>query len=178
MSLFHFFSSAIRLRPQSSERVGMRKASKGFTLVEVMVVLAILAILLGIGMPGYRTLIAQQRVKTTATDLHSALAFARSEAIKRNRMVTLSPSVDGWSAGWAIASPEAGQPALLNHIQVSGVVIVGPADVAFSASGRRPSGAVDVVFVVSSEGNDGDKVSCVTLAIDGRAKSGKEECAP
>jgi type IV fimbrial biogenesis protein FimT len=155
----------------------MRKASKGFTLVEVMVVLAILAILLGIGMPGYRTLIAQQRVKTTATDLHSALALARSEAIKRNRMVTLSPSVDGWSAGWAIASPEAGQPALLNHIQVSGVVIVGPADVAFSASGRRPSGAVDVVFVVSSA-DDGDKVSCVTLAIDGRAKSGKEECAP
>lgn len=153
--------------------------SKGFTLVELMIAIAILAILLGIGLPAYRDLIAQQRVRTTIMDLHSALALTRSEAIKRNRTVTLTPKDGDWSNGWSIANPLAGQPAILDHSQTGGVVIEGgPDSISFNASGRPPVGAAGIDFSVSSTGNSDDKVRHLCVQSDGRADSQSEECEP
>lgn len=153
--------------------------SKGFTLVELMIAIAILAILFGIGLPAYRDLIAQQRVRTTVMDLHSALALTRSEAIKRNRTVTLTPKDGDWSNGWSIANPLAGQPAILDHSQAGGVVIAGgPASISFNASGRPPAGVAGIDFSVSSTGNDDNKVRHLCVQSDGRADSQSEECWP
>ncbi|WP_280355740.1 GspH/FimT family pseudopilin [Pseudomonas sp. BN414] len=151
------------------------RAEKGFTLVELMVALMVLAILIGVAVPSYQNIIASQRLRAAVSDLHSALVFARSEAIKRNRSIALSPSHDDWGLGWRIPSPVAGQDDILVHGQISGISIESSQDqVEFSASGRVTD---SVEFEVSVSVNaDEHKTSCLMLGLDGRASSTSGEC--
>ena len=81
-------------------------SQRGFTLVELMITLVLMAILLSLGLPSFSTFIVSQRAKGAAFDLESSIYMARSEAIKRGRTVTLAkadaaPSGD-WSQGWTV----------------------------------------------------------------------------
>lgn len=146
--------------------------SRGFTLVELMVALALLAILASVAVPYYGDIIADQRNRAAANDLHSALVLARSEAVKRNTQVTLTP-MPTWSEGWRIASPVAGQPDLLSHAQPSGITIdSAAASVVFGATGRS---AAAVEFELTS-GANANSVRCLNLGIDGRAGVEKGGC--
>jgi type IV fimbrial biogenesis protein FimT len=61
--------------------------ARGFTLIEMVVVVAILGILVGLGASSYSAWIANSRIRTAAETLASGLSAARNEAIKRNRLV-------------------------------------------------------------------------------------------
>jgi type IV fimbrial biogenesis protein FimT len=62
----------------------MLKFSRGFTLIELMVGLAILAIVISVGMPNLSQWVGNMKIRTTAEALQSGLALARTEALKRN----------------------------------------------------------------------------------------------
>lgn len=85
----------------------MRNGS-GFTLVELLVTVAVAAILLMVAVPGFQSLIRGNQATTEANALHTALLFARSEALKRRGSVTLCRSADGascggnWADGWIV----------------------------------------------------------------------------
>ncbi len=64
--------------------------SAGFTLIELMVTIAVLAIIVGIAAPNISTQLANQRVKATANTLANALKEAKTESIIRRQTVTLS----------------------------------------------------------------------------------------
>ena len=66
----------------------------GFTLIELMVTLVVVAVLVTIGAPAFTTFIANQRLSTQANDLISDLVFARSEAVKRSSAVTICKTAD------------------------------------------------------------------------------------
>jgi type IV fimbrial biogenesis protein FimT len=83
----------------------------GFTLVEVLVVLAIVAILAGLAMPGFGRTLERYRLRDAEESLRSALYAARSEAIRRGGRVTLRRASGGgctpasdqdWSCGWTL----------------------------------------------------------------------------
>lgn len=78
--------------------------SRAYTLIELMTVLAISAILLGVGVPGFRAIIHQQQISTVAGEVLAAVHLARSEAIKRGARVDLLPVGDGtdWAKGWIV----------------------------------------------------------------------------
>jgi type IV fimbrial biogenesis protein FimT len=89
--------------------------SRGFTLVEVMMTLAIGAIVLTIGVPSFQTYISNTRKTTAINDLRVALSLARSTAITRRQRTTVCKSNDGltcandddasnWSQGWMVFS--------------------------------------------------------------------------
>ena len=64
------------------------KPNAGFTLVEMMISVAILAILLGIGMPSFQRFIENTKIRTTADSLQAGLNLARTEALRRNARVS------------------------------------------------------------------------------------------
>lgn len=67
----------------------------GFTLVELMVTVAVLAILLAIATPSFTSIINGNRLASGANEIVGSLQLARSEAVKRNRSVALCRSTDG-----------------------------------------------------------------------------------
>lgn len=87
---------------------------RGFTLVELLVVLAVGSILLAIAIPGYAFLVNAGRLATVTNDLVTVLHLARSEAVKRSARVTVcktgstlaaTPACDAtadWHEGWLV----------------------------------------------------------------------------
>jgi type IV fimbrial biogenesis protein FimT len=81
--------------------------TRGFTLMEALVVLSIVAIVVAIGAPNLSFLIGTMNARSASFDLVADLALARSEAIKRNRPATVAPLVAGnWSQGWRITTTD------------------------------------------------------------------------
>jgi type IV fimbrial biogenesis protein FimT len=75
----------------------------GFTLVELMVTVARAAILMATAVPAYDGFITNQRVKTASYELYISLLHARSDALKRNRDVFITPN-GTWANGWIVAT--------------------------------------------------------------------------
>ncbi|WP_415845604.1 GspH/FimT family pseudopilin [Stutzerimonas zhaodongensis] len=73
-----------------------RSDMQGFTLIEAMIVLVLLAIVAGMAMPNLARLVALNHVETQAHTLHSLLQFARSEAVVHRTSITLSNAASGW----------------------------------------------------------------------------------
>lgn len=95
----------------------MSNREKGFTLLELMVALTVLAILLGIGVPSFNAFIESSRLRTAVHDLNTAVLTARSEAVSRrqdaiacraNATNTACEFGSDWSQGWIVAYQDAG----------------------------------------------------------------------
>jgi type IV fimbrial biogenesis protein FimT len=110
-----------------SLQVTMRRprTQAGFTLVELLAVLAIAAILLAAGAPGLRDLIRVQQLKAASGDLFAAIGLARAQALARGEVVTMLPKGAGgadWTRGWTVfidrdgdRHPGAGDTLLAEH---------------------------------------------------------------
>jgi len=87
----------------------MRPDPRGFTLVEVLVVLAIAAVTLGLAVPALGEAVVRHRLRAATGAFLDTLDRARARAVWRNREVTVCASEDGrhclptsdWSRGWA-----------------------------------------------------------------------------
>jgi type IV fimbrial biogenesis protein FimT len=88
------------------------KGQTGFSVTELMVVVAIVALLLGIGVPSYRNVTNSYRMSAEVNGLLGDLQYARSEAIKAGQTVTTCVSTNGtactggtaWATGWIVFS--------------------------------------------------------------------------
>lgn len=118
---------------------------RGFTLVELLTVVVLLVVFAMLAVPSFSELIASQRVQMAAMDLFTSLLRARSEAIKQNTDVMLSPA-GTWDAGWAVM---AGGTSIDTHAATSNVSITDPGAVTYRNSGRL-AGLTQPKFSISA----------------------------
>ena len=74
----------------------MNRFTKGFSLIELLIVVSIVGILASVALPSYSLQIKQDRLVSNLNQLHSIYKFARSEAVKREQDITLAVSRDKW----------------------------------------------------------------------------------
>lgn len=77
-------------------------SDRGVTLIESMIVVAILGILLATAVPRFGRLLSAHRASTAINDLMQGFALARSEALHRGRRVYIAPLGGHWHDGWAV----------------------------------------------------------------------------
>jgi len=84
------------------------KVPRGFTLLELLTTMTVIAVLLTVGVPSFLDVVRNNRAATNANDLVSALSIARSEAIRRGARIGVCRSSDGatctgtWADGWIV----------------------------------------------------------------------------
>lgn len=158
------------------------RSQRGFSLIELMVTLVLLAILLAAAIPSFGNWIANSRVRSVAEELQNGLRSAQTEAVRRNRQVVFgltnetpalgaTPAADG--ANWFVrALPVvAGEPTTDFYLgggnfgQRAGVAVTGPALVCFNSVGRQVANAATglgancapadpIIYNVSRTGSD------------------------
>lgn len=161
------------------------RGPRGFTLIEVMIAIALVGLLLLAGMPTFATMISNLRVRSVSDSVLSGIQFARTEALKRNQNVTfrLDP-LTGVGGGWQVLLPADNTVLQSKSATEGGTVLVAlgteDTEVVFNNLGRRnfPNPATPVLDVdVSNPGVGsceaaGGSVRClrITVTIGGEAR--------
>lgn len=139
----------------------------GFTMIELMMVIAIVAVLAAVTAPAMRDFVDSQVIKTPASDLYSSLVLARSEAIKRNGPVDVEPLTTDWGQGWQV-KVQAGGLVLRDQQAYPRVTVAASlaGKVTYGSNGRLATSAA--TFRVMASGNTSIKMRCVSVDASGR----------
>ncbi|MBI4291466.1 MAG: GspH/FimT family pseudopilin [Betaproteobacteria bacterium] len=121
--------------------------SRGFTIVELMIVIVILAILSSVAAPAFREMIVASRVRSAASDLYESVLLARSEAIKRNAAIDIVPGAGGWAAGWSV-QVQSDSTVMSTHEALTGVTVSSNAsgNLSFKLDGRVSTNVRQIVL--------------------------------
>jgi type IV fimbrial biogenesis protein FimT len=147
-------------------------------VVEALTVVAVIAVLAAIALPSLANVLASQRLRAAGTDLMSSLLLARSEAIKRNAQVEVTPRNAGdWKSGWRVATVVTDEQ--VDRKEALGVrvdVSVAPASIVYERNGRLGvAGFVQVEFR-DSENHAGVQARCVMIDPSGLPRLQIGEC--
>lgn len=179
--------------------MNLRITKKGFTVIDLMMTLAVAAVLLALAIPSFNTLALNKRITAQTNEFLSSLALARSEALKRVSPVTVCRSANGttcansggWEQGWIVFNDKdkdaqvdstgnaaTNEPILKYVTTLPGSnTLRGSTNVAsyisFVSSGstQLTSGAAQLgTLVLCDERGAGDHARIVSLSITGRSR--------
>jgi type IV fimbrial biogenesis protein FimT len=155
-------------------RHGRTARPRGFTLIEMMVTIALVAIFSSLAAPSFREMIAARRAKAAVSAVGGALWLARSEAIKRNTPVGFSlPSLDApWdvTAGTTVLHTEQALPAVSLSYKVPSD---GAGSFQFNEYGRLALGGGSVIEIAVA--NVGI-YRCVAVSTTGKTQVAEGKC--
>ena len=138
---------------------------KGFTILELMIVVTIAAILGALAMPEIGYTLQTNKLKTSASDMHLSLLLARSEAIKRNASVTVSQVGNGWEV-------KSGTTLLRKYDELPASVSIAcngtcPSTITYGRTGRATPSGTEFRFYMSGENVP---ARCVMININGKPR--------
>lgn len=180
--------------------VRARGKARGFTLIELMITIAVAILLAGVGVPSFRAMIASERMSSESFDIVAMLTLARSEAIKRNATVTATPNLDpstssnNWKQGWVITSTFNGNPVTISTkdalsgsditiscFQGSPLTATPCSPISYMANGRLDRNTMTQsqsiqIFSTSLPASGGQNARCVSIDLSGRPLTKKGTC--
>ena len=137
----------------------------GFTLVELMITLAVLVLLLAVAVPSMQEFSANNQLAATRSNFAAALALARTEAAKRGRVVVVQalgsgPTGNEFAGGWEIAVDDDGNGAVAttetrvrrNAVTLQKIQLGGEATVSFRATGALAGTSAQVFTLCRASG--------------------------
>ena len=166
----------------------MRNYDKGFTLIELMMGVAILGITMAFAAPSFTNLISNSRISGDANDFINALQLAKAEAAarinptticKKNTAGSACVAAGDWQQGWIVFSDidgdgivDAGETVVLNHEALDPrISFGGTAQVANSIT-FRPSGTTSItgtqVLIVCDDRGFAESAKGILITITGR----------
>jgi type IV fimbrial biogenesis protein FimT len=166
--------------------VRARPAQHGVTLLETMIVLALVAVLLALGVPAFREFVSRSRLDSAAQDLMTSLQYARSEAMRRGGQVTLR--LDGtegskdWGSGWTmfVDSDRDGVLDVNEEVLRRGMALTAPLTligssafatvIAFDRDGRLTSGGGHIVLCDGGVLTEGNRSSSRAVLVNGAGR--------
>lgn len=169
------------------------KITRGFTLIELMVTLAVAIILTAVAVPAYRSVMANNRVISQTNALVTGFQLARAEAVSRGQPVAVCARADdttcgastAWANGWLVFVDEdddgvrdAGEERVRIFASLEGnptlSVAGGAAVIRYQASGAVEA-AED--FQLSQTGSAGSMTRCVSVNTVGQVRTERASCS-
>jgi type IV fimbrial biogenesis protein FimT len=135
----------------------------GFSLLELMITITVVAILLAIAVPSFRDVIRRNQVSSASNELLASIAYARTEAIDRGQLVSICPSADGAAC---TASGQAYEPGWIIYTYPAGAASANKAYAAASSTLLRAIGARAGVSIQSG----GTTNSVITFGQQGQLR--------
>ena len=165
-------------------------AERGFSLIELLMTIAIAAIIGGLAAPSFKKMMAANRIQTGASALQGDMMYARTEAVKRGSPVSICPSTDqatcstanAWQNGWIVfvdptaagTVPTGGTPLKVRQALPGGATIVAappPATqnaIIFNREGFTTNlGTAQVAFTFHTSDNYANATRCVLVNFGG-----------
>jgi type IV fimbrial biogenesis protein FimT len=155
----------------------------GFTLLEMMATLAVLAILTAIAVPSFQTLFERNRLTSATNDLLGAFLAARSNAVTRRLQTRVCPSINGtacatgnvsWAVGWIVQEVPTPSPVLRIAPAMDSSLTVTPAaqtiifDPAGNASGLANGANIQIA------NTSGER--CIRIRASGQVTTEPDAC--
>lgn len=152
--------------------IGFILKQRGFSLLELLVVVGIVSVAAALGAPSFAEFIKQDRIVAHANQLHSVFKFARSEAVKRETQVNLRVSENDWEVVEHIGTDD--EQVLRTFTQDVDSLSINLSDVTIKVTGELSS-TVDVL-VTDNDSSTSDYRFCALISGQSWLEENIDQC--